>query len=66
MKIALLDLKKAIQWIEINTNDSLVSINDMGTFLMIECKDKYEEQVDIRLFSGNLMLPKIRKETILK
>jgi hypothetical protein len=66
VKISIVDLKKAIQWIETNTNEALVSITDMSTFLMIECKDKYEEQVDIRLFSGNLMLPKIRKETVLK
>lgn len=66
MKISVADLKKAIQWIEANTNESHVRIDVLGPVFTIYAKDKYEQSVDIKLFDDNTMLPKIRKETILK
>lgn len=66
MKISISDIKKAIQWIEVNTNESHVSLIMVDSALIIDCKDKYEQSIEIKLFNDNMMLPKIRKETLLK
>jgi hypothetical protein len=66
MKISLSDLKKALQWIDANTNESHVKLELFGPALILTCKDKYEQQIDIKLFEDSMMLPKIRKETVLK
>jgi hypothetical protein len=61
MKIALVDLKKAIQKIEqisIDTHINILTIENMT----LGFKDKYEAQVEITLFEDSRMMPKIRKD----
>ena len=63
MKIAIADLKKAIAWVEANSNNTHVDIKwDENMF--IRCKDKYDAAIEIKL-SENNMLPKIIKESLL-
>ncbi len=64
MKISIADLKKAIQKIEATSNDTHVNLLMVDNFHM-SFKDKYEAQIEITLFEGSLMLPKIRKEDFL-
>jgi hypothetical protein len=66
MKISIADLKKALLWIEVNTNESHVGISLLGPSFIIDTKDKYDQKIEIKLFDDNMMLPKIRKETVLK
>lgn len=61
MKISISDLKKAIDWINIYSNDTHVSILAIHN-LTISLKDKYQTQVEITLFEDSNMLPKIKKE----
>lgn len=65
MKIAILDLKKALKKIEEISNDTHVNIIWVDN-MNISFKDKYEAQVEITLFENSMMLPKIRKEDLLK
>jgi hypothetical protein len=65
VKIAIDDLKKAIKWLDANSNDTHVNILLIDQFMM-QCKDKYEAQVEITLFEDSMMLPKIRKEDLLR
>lgn len=67
MKISVDDLKKAIKWIESSSKDTHVAVELAydGRNLSIRCKDKYEAQVEITLYTDSSMLPKIRKEDVL-
>lgn len=64
MKIAIVDLKKAIKWLETNSNDTHVEIKFIDNML-IQCCDKYLSSIEITLFSESNLLPKIRKEDLL-
>ena len=64
MKIAIADLKKALQWIEVNSNDTHVEIKWVDNMILM-CKDKYGVSVEITLFENSNMLPKIRREDLL-
>lgn len=67
VKIDLKELKKAIQWVEVNTND--ISINLFtgdGNKLVITCFDKGGSEVEITLFTDSQMLPKIKKTEVLR
>lgn len=67
MKIALADLKKALNWIETNSKDVVIDVVDHHDGkLYLKCQDKYEVYVEITLYHESSMLPKIRKEDILK
>lgn len=67
MKIDLKELKKAVQWIEVNTNMVAVNIFVMdGNKLIFSCMDKQDTEVEITLFSDGQMLPKIRKTEVLR
>ena len=61
MKISISDLKKALDWIQQNSNDTHINILTIEQFT-ISCKDKYQAQVEITLFEDSMMLPKIKKE----
>lgn len=61
MKISVSDLKKALNWIQTNSNDTHVNILTIDQ-LTISCKDKYQVQVEITLYEDSIMLPKIKKE----
>lgn len=64
-KIDLAELKKAVQWIEVNTKEVKVSVEVDGDDIVFKTFDKNEQAVTIRLYSNN-MLPKITKTEILK
>lgn len=66
MKISVADLRKALKWIEANSNDTHVNIEAYSMpRLLFYLKDKYEKQVEITLFADSNMMPKIKKEEIL-
>lgn len=62
MKIGLEDLKKAIAWVEANTNDLFVNIQLIDTKMSLKCTDKYDASVEIVLTEESRLMPKIRKE----
>lgn len=64
-KIDLIELKKAVQWIEVNTKEVRVFVETDGNDLIFKTFDKNEQSVTIRLYSDNT-LPKITKTEILK
>lgn len=64
MKIAVADLKKALNWVEANTNATHVDIKWTDN-MVIFTKDKYDAQVEI-ILSETGMLPKLKKEDFLK
>lgn len=64
MKIAVVDLKKALKWIEANSSDTHVNIL-LIDHMVIQTKDKYQAYVQITLFEDSAMLPKITKEDVL-
>lgn len=64
MRISVADLKKALKWVEENSNDTHVSIL-LIDHLTLSCKDKYQAFAEITLYEDSRMLPKIRKEDIL-
>ena len=62
IKVSLTELKKAIGWIEANTQDVNVLFVLDGHKLFISTADKGQQEVDITLYSTDAhMLPKIRK-----
>ncbi len=68
MKIAITDLKKALQWIEDNTSETHVRMQEYmieGGIIELVCQDKYGVQVRIKLYSDSNMMPKITREDIL-
>lgn len=64
-KIDLMELKKAVQWIEANTKEVRVIIETDGDDLILKTFDRNEQAVSIRLYTHNT-LPKITKTEILK
>lgn len=64
MKIAIKDLKKALEWIEKNSLDTEVKLEMAhdNRNLSIKCQDKYESMVDITLYNESTSHPKIKKE----
>lgn len=67
MKLKIEDLKKALQWIEANSRDVYVTIEKchQDRNLILKCQDKYEVQVEIKLFNEGNMGPRITKEDAL-
>lgn len=67
LKIELSQLKKAIQWIEANTNEVNVQIyTGDGNKLILKSSDRLGHEVEITLFTDSQMLPKIKKTEVLK
>jgi hypothetical protein len=67
MKISLEELKRAVSWIEVNSRDVQVQIyTGEGNKLCLKCMDRYDTEVEITLFEGQSMLPKIKKTEVLK
>lgn len=68
MKIKLEDLKKAVQWMEANSRDVMITIENHhdGRNLVLKCQDKYEVSVEIKLYHDGTMGPRILKEDALK
>lgn len=62
-KISLQELKKAVQWIEANTNSVMVNVEIYGDAVLLRVVDKNEEYVEISLFDTERsnMFPKITK-----
>lgn len=67
MKLAVADLKKAIQWIEANSRDLHVRLerDPNDRHILIKCEDKYQVQIEIKIFAESNMSPRIRKEDAL-
>lgn len=66
MKIDLKELKKAVQWVEGNSNVVRVDIQMQEGKLFLTCMDKGDSEVEITLFSDSQMLPKIKKTEVLR
>lgn len=64
MKISIADIHKAMKWLEKHSNDTHVNIVWVDN-MIIQCKDKYQASVEIKLYEDSNMLPKIRKEEVL-
>ena len=66
IKVEFKDLKKALGWVEANTNSNYLSVAiDMET-LVIRTFDKFETQVEIVIYSDKAaMQPKITRTEIL-
>jgi hypothetical protein len=64
MKIDLMELKKAVQWIEANSRDIQirVEVDSNGRNLILKCEDRTQVQIEIKLFHEASMGAKIRKE----
>ena len=67
MRVDINELKKAVQWMETNSRDLKVNIfvYDSNKFTL-SCMDKFDNEVEITLFSDGQMLPKIKKTEILR
>lgn len=65
MKIALKDLKKAVAWIEGNTNAEWVHIEDHTSKLNINSVDRAGAVIEIEIYADSNLMPKIRKTDIL-
>ncbi len=66
MKIKLTELKKAIAWIEQNSQDIIIDLeldHDRDSYLKIKCQDRVSTYVEIKVFNDGMLLPKIIKET---
>ena len=62
LKVKLDELKKALQWMEANTNAVDLRISDDGHKLLIEAFDRADSHVTITLYSTQAAtLPKITK-----
>lgn len=64
-KIDLMELKKAVNWIEANTKELRVTVEVDNDDLVLKTFDRNEQSVSIRLYSNNT-LPKITKTEVLK
>lgn len=65
MKIDLKDIKKAIAWVDANTNADKVDFYLGDSKLVITTLDKYQAHVEIVLYEDSTMMPKIKKTDIL-
>jgi hypothetical protein len=67
VKIKLEDLKKAVQWMEANSKDIVIHVSENSDrYLVLKCQDRYDVQVEIKLFNDGTMGPRITKEDSLK
>lgn len=67
MKIDLKELKKAVNWVEANTNQVHINIYSADSNkLVITTMDKQDTEVEIVLYSDSQMLPKIKKTEVLR
>lgn len=65
MRVKLDDLKKALANVEANSKDEVVSIK-IDSHIYISYTDRYDVQVEIKISENGNMLPKIRKEDVLR
>lgn len=65
MKIDLKDLKKAIAWIEANTKAETINFYSLDGKLYLSTFDKYQADVQITIYEGSTMMPKITKTEVL-
>lgn len=64
MRVRLADLKKAILEAEAKGKDEMINIK-IDSYLYMSFEDRYNVQVEIKIFENGNMLPKIRKEDVL-
>lgn len=68
MKVSIDELKKAVKWVEANSNATAIKvhiINDSTSKLYIDCDDKYGSSIEIVLYEDGTMLPKIKRTEVL-
>lgn len=65
MKLDIRDIKKAVQWVEANTNADIVDFYIGDNKLVITTADKYQAQVEIIVFENSSMMAKIKKTEVL-
>lgn len=65
MKVDIKDVKKALNWLESNTNADIVDFYIGDNKLAITTIDKYQAQVEIVIYENSSMMPKIKKTDIL-
>jgi hypothetical protein len=62
MKIKLSELKDAIAWIEANTNEEVINIEEDDKICFIKCFDKNDRQVQVEVFgTDNALMPKLTR-----
>jgi hypothetical protein len=61
IKIQLEDLKKAVKWLEANTNQLTVNVVSDGSTLVISSFDRQDKDVQITLYQEGTYSPKVRK-----
>lgn len=67
MKISIDELKKAIDWLRANTNQTEVTIyTGEGNKLRLTAFDRQDAEVEITLYNGGEILPKIKKTEVLR
>jgi hypothetical protein len=66
LKVRLSELKKALSWIEANTNVEYITANTDEREMTLKSFDKSDSEIIITIFSDGTMLPKIRKTEVLK
>lgn len=60
MKVSIRDIKKAISWVEANTNSEMVLVSLEGAKMLIKTSDKYDKIVEIVIYDESTsMLPTI-------
>ena len=65
MKVDIKDVKKALNWLESNTNADIVDFYIGDNKLAITTIDKYQAQVEIVIYENSSMMPNIKKTDIL-
>lgn len=65
MKISVVDLKKALQWIEVHSKDTHVQTFEDGRQMFLDVVDNYGAKVTIILYDEGTLLPKIQKQDYL-
>lgn len=65
MKVDVKELKKALTWVDTNTNVDKISLYIGDNKLVITTMDKYQSQVEIILYEDSSMMAKIKRTEVL-
>lgn len=65
MKVSVDHLKKAVDWIRVNSHDQIINLEIKDGHMIIRCSDKYQVVVDIKIFTEASREPRIIKEDTL-
>ena len=65
MKIELADIKSVISWMDKNSSDVQMDVKIDNNELTVRCKDKYQADIEIKVFPPGGRKPRIIKEDAL-